>query len=371
MDRNSRHSMVMPESFLNYFAWKLSRTIKLEAHDGNVYNVRITDLRNKTVLRSGWEAFVDANNIAEKDLLMFQYRGSARFKVLFFDSSGREKMVFCARIQSNSGEQEPSTYSRDVEDQMDARVEALAKRAKNDALSSPSRNLSGEDSPHERDSDEPDDHALLKPLYVIPKDYALAHFPHKNQTITFQLPGQRKKWHCEFRVRPDGGHCSRCWWDFACDNHLLYGDLCLFQPMKKAVGEKIQSDGSSDSEWSGFSTVGTPKVSVHDEDSSSPMVQHPPHHKFKWPDKTARNIMNILNKEATDKVRTERKIPDVQHGCIVQMRVLITKRIIAMVNFVASYWKNDTIDFQKILKERWPGHEYYHQRQPDQHDQQY
>lgn len=283
MDINSGHSMVIPESFLNYFAWKLSRTIKLEAHDGNVYDVGITELRNKTVLRSGWEAFVDANHIAEKGSLMFRYRGSARFKVLFFDSSGREKMVFCARIQSNSGEQEPSTYSQNVEDQMDARVEALAKRAKNDALSSPSRNLSGEDSPHEHESDEPDDHAVPKPLYmlsgkcyvteeheeqiaalvqetqpemprllamvmkpsvkpypnlVIPKDYALAHFPHKNQTITFQLPGQRKNWHCEFCVGPDGGHCSRYWWDFACDNHLLYGDLCLFQPMKKAKGKQ-------------------------------------------------------------------------------------------------------------------------------------
>jgi hypothetical protein len=96
---------------VNYFAWKLSRTIKLEAPDGNVYDVEITERRNKTVLRSGWEAFVNANHIAENDSLMFRYRGSARFKVVFFDSSGCEKVVFCARIQSNSGEQEPSTYS--------------------------------------------------------------------------------------------------------------------------------------------------------------------------------------------------------------------------------------------------------------------
>ncbi|XP_047091878.1 B3 domain-containing protein Os03g0620400-like [Lolium rigidum] len=302
MDGNSRHSMVIPESFVNYFAWKLSRTIKLEAPDGNVYDVEITERRNKTVLRSGWEAFVNANHIAENDSLMFRYRGSARFKVVFFDSSGCEKVVSCARIQSNSGGQEPSTYSTDMSSSSsDSKTHSSGrggsdgcqsgsssycrKRAKKDALSSPSRNLSGEDSPHEHDSYESDDLALPKPLYVlsgkcyvteeheeqiaalvqetqpemplllamvtkpsvkpypdlvIPMDYALAHFPHKSQIITFQLPGQSKKWPCEFRVRSDGGRCSRYWSDFARDNHLLVGDLCLFQPMKRAKGRKFK-----------------------------------------------------------------------------------------------------------------------------------
>ncbi|KAF0909221.1 hypothetical protein E2562_032619, partial [Oryza meyeriana var. granulata] len=33
--------------------------------------------------------------------------------------------------------------------------------------------------------------------------------------------------------------------------------------------------------------------------------------------------MNILNKEAVDKVHAEREIPDVQPGCIVQMRLQV------------------------------------------------
>ena len=60
---------VIPESFLNYFVWKLSRTIKLEAHDDNVYDVGITELRNKTILRSGWEAFVDAQSYSRERLV--------------------------------------------------------------------------------------------------------------------------------------------------------------------------------------------------------------------------------------------------------------------------------------------------------------
>uniref|UniRef100_A0A0D9YP09 Ribosomal protein L19 n=1 Tax=Oryza glumipatula TaxID=40148 RepID=A0A0D9YP09_9ORYZ len=73
----------------------------------------------------------------------------------------------------------------------------------------------------------------------------------------------------------------------------------------------------------GLSTVGSAEVSVEEESSDSPAVEHPPRIKFKRPDKTARHIMNILNKEAVDKVRGEREIPDVQPGCIIQMRLQV------------------------------------------------
>uniref|UniRef100_A0A0D9VDJ4 Ribosomal protein L19 n=1 Tax=Leersia perrieri TaxID=77586 RepID=A0A0D9VDJ4_9ORYZ len=73
----------------------------------------------------------------------------------------------------------------------------------------------------------------------------------------------------------------------------------------------------------GLSTVGAAEVSVEEESSNAPAVEHPPRIKFKRPDKTARHIMNILNKEAVDKVRGEREIPDVQPGCIVQMRLQV------------------------------------------------
>uniref|UniRef100_A0A0A9DP34 50S ribosomal protein L19 n=1 Tax=Arundo donax TaxID=35708 RepID=A0A0A9DP34_ARUDO len=73
----------------------------------------------------------------------------------------------------------------------------------------------------------------------------------------------------------------------------------------------------------GLSTVGNAEVALEGDDSSSPAVEHPPRVKFKRPDKTARHIMNILNKEAVEKVRSEREIPDVQPGCIIQMRLQV------------------------------------------------
>jgi hypothetical protein len=74
---------------------------------------------------------------------------------------------------------------------------------------------------------------------VIPKDYALAHFPRKNQTVTLQQPGQSKKWHCKFQVRSDGGRCSLSG-DFVRDNHLLEGDMCLFQPINEGKGRAFK-----------------------------------------------------------------------------------------------------------------------------------
>ncbi|CAO2042131.1 unnamed protein product [Urochloa humidicola] len=73
----------------------------------------------------------------------------------------------------------------------------------------------------------------------------------------------------------------------------------------------------------GFSTVGNAEVASSEDDSITPAVEHPPRIKFKRPDKTARHIMNILNKEAVEKVRSEREIPDVQPGCIIQMRLQV------------------------------------------------
>lgn len=300
MNRNSRHVMVIPESFVNYSPRKISGAIKLEAPNGSVYDVGITEHQNKTLLRSGWEAFVDANHIVENDLLMFQYRGNSRFKVIVFDSSGCEKVVSCAHIESNISDQEPSTNSTDMSSSSsDHNIQSSAcgrsdggqsgssghcrKRARKDAISSPSKDLSGEESPCEHESSESDDDTLSKsyvlsgqcyltkeqdaeivalvqeiqperpplvammkpnmkpyPDLVIPKDYALAHFPHKNQTITLQIPGQTKKWHCQFRVRSDGGRCNLFGCDFAGDNHLLEGDLCLFQPTTRANGRTFK-----------------------------------------------------------------------------------------------------------------------------------
>ncbi|KAI4970192.1 hypothetical protein ZWY2020_001106 [Hordeum vulgare] len=70
---------------------------------------------------------------------------------------------------------------------------------------------------------------------VIQKDYALEHFPREYTIFILQLPGKNKDWKCTFRIRPSGvcaaGRCSLYLGNFARDNHVRAGDICLFQPM--------------------------------------------------------------------------------------------------------------------------------------------
>uniref|UniRef100_A0A0E0JX44 Ribosomal protein L19 n=1 Tax=Oryza punctata TaxID=4537 RepID=A0A0E0JX44_ORYPU len=107
-------------------------------------------------------------------------------------------------------------------------------------------------------------------------------------------------------------HLSPCSWIRPFGNSIISGD-------------SVRSNGFcvNTMPMRGLSTVGSAEVSVEEESSDSPAVEHPLRIKFKRPDKTARHIMNILNKEAVDKVRGEREIPDVQPGCIIQMRLQV------------------------------------------------
>nr|XP_051206123.1 B3 domain-containing protein Os03g0620400-like [Lolium perenne] len=262
MNKNSRKSLVIPERFGNHFVRKMPGTIELEGPNGKVYDVGVTKHKDITILQSGWEVFVDANNIVEKDSLMFRYHGRSRFKVAVFDSGGCEKRVSCAGIESDTSNQERSKNYADMSssssdqntrssvgrgsDGCQNRSSGRCRKwSRTDATSSSSEDFSGEDSPSESD-----DHTLSKPLYVlsgqsyvteeqeanivalvketqpkmpllvammnkpnvkpypdlvIPKDYTITYFPHKSQTTTLQLARQSKTWHCKLLVRQDGG----------------------------------------------------------------------------------------------------------------------------------------------------------------------
>ena len=98
---------------MNQFGGKIWRTVKLESPNGNVYDVGVTENMNRTILKSGWASFVDANKIEENYSLMFRYLGNARFKVTIFDSSGKQKASCCARMGTASDVRKPSTFDVD------------------------------------------------------------------------------------------------------------------------------------------------------------------------------------------------------------------------------------------------------------------
>ncbi|CAD5176055.1 unnamed protein product [Musa acuminata subsp. malaccensis] len=69
-------------------------------------------------------------------------------------------------------------------------------------------------------------------------------------------------------------------------------------------------------------TMGQQELSSGQEGSvASHETSQPQRIKFKRLDKTAKHIMNILDNEAVDKVQTEREIPDIRPGYIVELKV--------------------------------------------------
>lgn len=59
------------------------------------------------------------------------------------------------------------------------------------------------------------------------------------------------------------------------------------------------------------------------QDSSASIPDATPRIKFKRLDKTAKHIMQILDKEAVEEVRENREIPDIKPGYIVQLKVVV------------------------------------------------
>ncbi|KAJ0230675.1 Ribosomal protein L19 family protein [Hirschfeldia incana] len=85
-----------------------------------------------------------------------------------------------------------------------------------------------------------------------------------------------------------------------------------------------------------FSTVvpqGFPIVSAPDA---------PPRIKFKRLDKTAKHIMQIVDKEAVEEVRTRREIPEIRPGYIVQLKVEVpeNKRRVSIVKGIVIARRN-------------------------------
>ncbi|XP_044359518.1 B3 domain-containing protein Os03g0620400 isoform X2 [Triticum aestivum] len=290
---NFVHSLVIPEWFVSQFGGKVWRTVKLESPDGNVYDVGVTENMNRTILKSGWASFVDANKIEENYSLMFHYLGNARFKVTIFDSSGKQKASCCARMGTAASDvRNPSTFDVDNSssscgggtqsspsersDSDGSQKESsygYKKSAKKAAISDSSEGLSAEDSlsrdnlvesydvqEHLNDyvlsgkcdltvAQEAKIQALVEKIrseipvlvvqmkktsanfgnLIIRKDYALKYFPCEATNIILQLPRKNKEWKCRFNP----GRRNLYLGYFVHDNCVQEGDICLFQPIAK------------------------------------------------------------------------------------------------------------------------------------------
>ncbi|KAH0931385.1 hypothetical protein HID58_008502 [Brassica napus] len=90
-----------------------------------------------------------------------------------------------------------------------------------------------------------------------------------------------------------------------------------------------------------FSTVGD-SVQSAPQGFPGSAPDAPPRIKFKRLDKTAKHIMQIVDKEAVEEVRTRREIPEIRPGYIVQLKVEVpeNKRRVSIVKGIVIARRN-------------------------------
>ncbi|CAN4087503.1 unnamed protein product [Withania somnifera] len=87
-----------------------------------------------------------------------------------------------------------------------------------------------------------------------------------------------------------------------------------------------------------FMSTGATSVDMASEDASLAT----PHIKFKRLDKTAKHIMQILDKEAVEEVRRQKEIPDIKPGYIIQLKLEVpeNKRRVSIVKGIVIARRN-------------------------------
>lgn len=271
-----RERLAVPDKFVQHFTRGLvTSSVTLESRCGRSFHVQVAENLGKVVLQAGWKEFVAAHGLSMGDVLVFKHDGTPRLKVFMFDHSCCEKVpppcpVKIKREHHVCGgerrETHPEVPSSSCGDASMTFVTASSSSA------SPSDDASGEWilSPEDQKPRYVPGYILpngtyyltcvqmqkLKervrartstiPIYgctvrksnirrgsqnmAIPRAYADVYLPFEDRTLTLQRCGE--SWEVQCRIQKGRRGCKRLaqgWRQFAHDNKLQLGDLCLFE----------------------------------------------------------------------------------------------------------------------------------------------
>ncbi|KAM0829838.1 hypothetical protein ACQ4PT_066618 [Festuca glaucescens] len=230
------------------------------------------------VLNSGWNTFVASQRIQENDLLIFRSKEKSRVEVLILDQSGRGKTSPCSVVGNRSSSDQEMfddsvqivsppppqiidlTSSDDEDDivrqgakepcRVQKRVtRSCAKTQKMASTSSPSpKSGYGARKPYDRASvklgvgSEPLSNLQGPPRrpYILGQrvfctEYASC-LPDKTQLLLLQLDVGERQWPATLRVMSKQVRIYPGWKEFAVDNQLKAGDVCLFHLASSSNG---------------------------------------------------------------------------------------------------------------------------------------
>ncbi|KAM0890219.1 hypothetical protein ACQ4PT_027197 [Festuca glaucescens] len=264
-----REKITIPDAFAKKFSGKLARTIKLKSRNGCTFDAQITNNFNGLILQSGWNAFASTHDLKVGDFLMFKYNGISQLEILIFDPSGCEKVPSCLVI--NHTGQELIDISSSFDD-----IPINSPQSERPNQGNENVNISSSRPPPEASED--DLEAQSVPPYILPRGtrltdvqtkklgkrveaiqsknpiygciltrnclygkpsalylsrkYADVYLPFDDETLILELHG--KNWGVRCCAASNKRKVLlKGWTQFARDNSLKVGDLCLFEPLKK------------------------------------------------------------------------------------------------------------------------------------------
>ncbi|XP_044395353.1 B3 domain-containing protein_Os12g40080 isoform X4 [Triticum aestivum] len=229
--------MAIPQKFVDNFNGHISEVIKLEAPDGNIYNIQAIRDLNKIVLGSGWGVFVSF------------YKLKAGYFLVFRETRRRD----CGSHDNNSRKTKKMTP-------VDSPSPRSAEGVTSPEVTMNSAGLREITEPHYvlatgcnlTTAQKAEVDALVKkvrpviPFYitamnktsmsgslVICKDYAAKYLPHEEQFITLCHPHKSNIWVDNLKVITDGSCMLSVGWScFVLHNELRESDICLFEVSK-------------------------------------------------------------------------------------------------------------------------------------------
>ncbi|KAG2536571.1 hypothetical protein PVAP13_9NG197300 [Panicum virgatum] len=268
----------IPDKFVQHIRGKIAKTVKLESRTGCTFDVEVTESLGKVVLQTGWKAFVCAHDLKMWDFLVFKYNGSPRLKVLIFDLSCCEKVPPCHTRDRGKGEEQIEN-SRSCDDfpmkSPGSKRKAWKQREGSMNVNTSSTSLS-DSSGGSMSSEHQKSHSV--PSYILPqrtyltcvqkkklkekvqaicsktpiygcvmkktsiegkpqimdisRKYADVYLPFDHQTLLLQHRGKSWEVRCQIQKSKSNLRSKRLlkgWKQFARDNNLQVGDLCLFE----------------------------------------------------------------------------------------------------------------------------------------------
>ncbi|KAL2905739.1 B3 domain-containing transcription factor VRN1 [Bienertia sinuspersici] len=263
--------LVIPKKFMTLHGNDLANVVYLNIPSGKVWKMELVKENGKAFLQKGWPKFVEFYSLSHGNLLVFKYQGNSRFKVIICDmsaceidypydddgddpQSSRQSPPKKRKTTANGSNHDLSVKGKGVSTTsvVEDKIESLVMFGKHDSLSAEVRKMV-EAFASAKQFKPPSFAIAIHPSAVknkfsqaIPIEFGRRYLGNKSVacTFNFQTNKNRKSWPVTILRSDAYARLGKGWKNFALDNKINVGDICIFQLInKKQLKVAILRDG--------------------------------------------------------------------------------------------------------------------------------